>query len=105
MKELFKYSISGLGLFLFIAIILVSFSGTVYYFTKPFFTPVDNTAFKESAQYNDGMIRDLENLRLEYSKATPEQQEAMTPIIIHRFSIYPHEKLPPHLQQFITAIH
>lgn len=60
--------------------------------------------FKESQAYNDGMLRDLQELRLNYISATPEQQQAMKSIILHRFSIYDTARLPTDLQLFYHSI-
>ena len=71
-----------------------------YAFFAPRYTAVDNKVFHESQQYNDGMIRDLENLKREYQSATPEAKTALRATIIHRFEIYPRDRMPPDLQNF-----
>lgn len=72
-----------------------------YKFFAPRFTAVDNAVFHESAQYNDGMIRDFENLELQYKQTKDENERAaLKATILHRFSIYPIEKLPPSLLSF-----
>jgi hypothetical protein len=55
------------GIFGFIAVIgvliglsFLSYAGYSYF--APRYTAVDNKVFHESAQYNDGMVRDLENI-------------------------------------------
>jgi hypothetical protein len=75
-----------------------------YEFFAPKYRQVDNQVFKESEQYNDGMIRDLENLQLEYNKATPEQKDALRAISLHRFSVYPEDRLPPNLRNFYNDL-
>ena len=73
-----------------------------------FFAPkteqVRYNTFKESQSYNDGMVRDLENLRMQYINATADQKTALRSIIAHRFSVYPIEKMPPDLQSFYHSI-
>ena len=65
---------------------------------------LDNQIFKESAQYNDGMVRDLENLQLEYAAASGPQKATMKAIILHRFSVYPTDRLPPNLRSFYLEL-
>lgn len=73
-----------------------------------FFAPkveqVRFNTFKQSQAYNDGMLRDLENLRMEYIHSNPEQQGALKGIVLHRFSVYDISKLPPDLQTFYYSI-
>ena len=75
-----------------------------YEFFAPKYRQVDNEVFKQSEQYNDGMIRDLENLQLEYIKATAEQKDALRAITLHRFSVYPEDKMPPNLRNFYNDL-
>ena len=68
------------------AIFGVSYLGyESYKFFAPKYRAVDNQVFKQSEQYNDGMIRDLENLQLEYISADKEHKDALRAIVLHRF--------------------
>jgi hypothetical protein len=71
-----------------------------YEFFAPKYRAVDNMVFKESEQYNDGMVRDLENLQMEYMQATPEQKAGLRSIILHRFAVYDENRLPGNLRAF-----
>jgi F0F1-type ATP synthase membrane subunit c/vacuolar-type H+-ATPase subunit K len=71
-----------------------------YDYFAPKYRAVDNKVFKESEQYNDGMVRDLENLQMEYMKATPEQKDGLRSIILHRFAVYDENRLPGNLRAF-----
>lgn len=84
------------------ALSYISYKG--YEFYAPRYTAVDNKVFHESQAYNDSMIRDLENLQMEYNKADVNGKLALRAIILHRFSIYPEEKLPYDLQQFYNKL-
>jgi hypothetical protein len=75
-----------------------------YEFFAPKYQEVKTKVFKESAAYNDGMVRDLELLRLEYLKSDEASKAAMRPIIIHRFSVYPAEKLTADQRAFLAQI-
>jgi hypothetical protein len=75
-----------------------------YKFFAPKYRAVDNAVFKESEQYNDGMIRDLENLQMEYINADKDHKDAVRAIVLHRFSVYPEDKLPPNLRNFYNDL-
>jgi len=73
-----------------------------------FFAPkveqVRYDVFKRSQAYNDGMIRDLQDIRREYLTATVEQKAALRAIAIHRFDAYDVSKLPPDLVAFYQSL-
>ena len=75
-----------------------------YEFFAPKYRAVDNQVFKQSEQYNDGMIRDLENLQMEYINADAEKKQALRAIVLHRFSVYPEDRLPPNLRNFYNSL-
>ena len=89
-----------------IAFIAVCMFGS--YFAYQYFAPkyrqVDNEVFKQSEQYNDGMIRDLENLQIEYISADAEKKQALRAIVLHRFSVYPEDRMPPNLRNFYNDL-
>jgi hypothetical protein len=89
----------------FAAVFGISYFGyQSYKFFAPKYRAVDNQVFKESEQYNDGMIRDLENLQLEYINATPEGKQSLRAIVLHRFSVYPEDRMPPNLRNFYNDL-
>lgn len=73
-----------------------------------FFAPrqeaLRNQVFHESQAYNDGMLRDLENMQMQYNDATPAGKDALRAIALHRFSIYPQDKLPANLLAFYSQL-
>lgn len=74
-------------------------------FFAPRYAEIDSKVFHESAQYNDGMVRDLENLEREYNSVkTREERDALKSTILHRFSVYPQNKLSPGLKQFYNRV-
>jgi hypothetical protein len=75
-----------------------------YQYFAPKYRQVDNEVFKQSEQYNDGMIRDLENLQIEYISADAEKKQALRAIVLHRFSVYPEDKMPPNLRNFYNSL-
>ena len=89
-----------------IALIVVAMFGSffAYQYFAPKYRAVDNQVFKQSEQYNDGMIRDLENLQIEYINADAEKKQALRAIVLHRFSVYPEDKMPPNLRNFYNSL-
>lgn len=98
-----------IGIFGFIAMVAL-FIGLRFLSleTNSFFMPkeraLETKVYKESEAYNDGMLRDLQNLQMEYVKADAEQKAALKSVIIHRFSVYDINKLPPSLQLFYNQL-
>jgi hypothetical protein len=90
------------GAFLIFALSLGGYE--MYKFFAPKYRAVDNQVFKESEQYNDGMIRDLENLQVEYINADAEKKQALRAIVLHRFSVYPEDRMPPNLRNFYNDL-
>ena len=73
-------------------------------FFKPKYVALDNQVFKESQQYNDGMIRDLQNLQMEYITGDQGKKDSIRAIVLHRFSVYPDDKLSPDLRNFYNSL-
>jgi hypothetical protein len=88
--------------------ILVGLGGYMGFISFSFWAPkmeqVRYDTFKESQSYNEGMIRDLQNLKIEYFRANSDQKEALKAIILHRFSVYDVNKLPDDLQVFYLTV-
>ena len=107
MKDFFEALFSTLaGIVVFILFIAgCSYLGWASYdYFAPKYTATNNKVFHESQQYNDGMIRDLENLQMEYETADVDHKQALRAIILHRFSIYPEEKMPANLRNFYNQL-
>jgi hypothetical protein len=107
MKELFEGIFASVtGIIVFILMIAgMSYLGWVSYdYFAPKYRATDNKVFKESEQYNDGMVRDLENLQMEYMNADQAHKDALRAIVLHRFSVYPEDKMPPNLRNFYNQL-
>ena len=89
-----------------IAFIVLAMFGSfwAYQYFAPKYRQVENDVFKQSEQYNDGMIRDLENLQMDYINADKDHKDAVRAIVLHRFSVYPEDKLPPNLRNFYNDL-
>jgi hypothetical protein len=75
-----------------------------YQFFKPKYVAVDNQVFQASQQYNEGMVRDLQNLQLEYINGDQSKKDAIRAIVLQRFSVYPQEKMPADLRNFYNSL-
>ena len=91
-----------IGIIMALGIGFIGFKG--YEFYAPKYRAVDNAVFKESEQYNDGMVRDLENLQMEYVNADQAHKDALRSIVLHRFSVYPQDKMPSNLRNFYNDL-
>lgn len=102
-----KYA--GIGVLALAGLIALSFvlnlAGFAQFaFFAPKVTAVQNKVFQESQQYNEGMVRDLENIKREYIAANPDQKAALRALAIHRFEVYPIDRMPPDLQNFYRSL-
>jgi hypothetical protein len=90
------------------AIALVFGLTAIGYGLSSYFAPkyraLDNQVFKESEQYNDGMVRDLEDLQMQYMQADAGHKDAIRAIVLHRFSVYPEDRMPANLRNFYDQL-
>lgn len=93
------------------AILLVAFVFSAEFLgfkMEEFFAPkkaaLATKVFKEGQAYNEGMVRDLENIKIQYENSTKDQKMSLRAIAIHRFSIYDKEKLPYDLESFYEKL-
>lgn len=103
-------TIFGMGIFSFLIFCLLVGAGFTfiafysYQYWAPKYEQVRFDTFKQSQAYNDGQIRDLQDLKIEYIKANDEQKVALKAIIRHRFSVYDVDRLPVDLRSFYQEI-
>lgn len=76
----------------------------MYQVFAPKYEAARRNVFEQSKAYNQGMIQELDQMRLDYVKGTPEQKEAIASIVLHRTADYDVDKLPPYLQTFINSL-
>jgi hypothetical protein len=60
--------------------------------------------FEHSKAYRDGVVQELQNMQFEYLRATPEQQQALAPIIKRRAASISQSELPDDLLIFIRSL-
>lgn len=63
---------------------------------------VQRRIFEQSQSYNEGMLQDLEHLAVQYEMANGDQKLALKALVIHRFEIFPQDKLTPQLRHFYS---
>ena len=103
MKDFFAAIIAILAVIALIA--GISFGGYYSYaYFAPRYTAVDAKVFKESVQYNDGMIRDLSELQQQYETSDADTKATLKPIIIHRFEVYDENRLPSDMRRFYDSL-
>jgi len=91
--------------FAFATVVGISFgSYKMYEYFAPRYTAVDAKVFKESVQYNEGMIRDLSELQQQYVTSDAATKATLKPIIIHRFEVYDETRLPADLRNFYDGL-
>ena len=103
MKELLG-AFGAIAVALLVVAGLSFFSFKLYEYFNPKYVAVDNQVFKESQQYNDGMIRDLQSLKMEYINGDQGKKDAIRAIVLHRFAVYPDDKMPPDLRNFYNLL-
>ena len=66
------------------------------------YADANRQVFEHSKSYTHGTIRDLENLKLEYSRAkTPEEKAAILDVVHHRSADFNQGELPTDLREFV----
>jgi hypothetical protein len=97
------------GVFCFVVLLGLGWAiqGNDFFLTKyfaPKYEDVRRETFEHSKAYNQGMIQELDNMRFEYVKASPEHKQALASIILHRAADYDEDKLPSDLRNFIRDL-
>jgi len=98
-------SVIGAFIALLVLVFVLNYYGYASFaFFAPKYAETQNKVFQQSQQYNEGMVRDLQNLKREYLAADPEGKAALRALTLHRFEVYPFEQLPPDLQEFYRSL-
>ena len=76
-----------------------------YSFFAPKFMAVERQIYQQSQSYNDGMVRDLQDFRLQLANPnlTSTQHDIIIATIKQRFATYPINNLPSELQSFLLS--
>ena len=88
--------------------VLIATGGYANWASVNYYTPkygsTRSETFKQSAAYNDGMVRDLEGIQLQYQAASPAGKEALRALALHRFEVYPVERMTPDQRNFYNQL-
>lgn len=78
----------------------------MYKYFGPKYEQQRRDIFEKSKAYNQGMIQELQNMRFEYVKASPEQKDALASVILHRVADFDlnQPQVPDDLRQFIEQL-
>lgn len=102
-----KTALTSIGI---VALSLGAVFGLQYFdlVSTKYFAPkheaIRRETFEQSKAYNQGTIQEIENLYLEYGKASEEHKKAIGSIVLHRLADFDKSKLSPELQQFVAKL-
>jgi len=99
--------LKGIGLFagfmLAIGIVILA-PFYVYKIMGPKYEEVRRDIYDESRSYQQGTLRDLQNLQIKYEESDDNVREILRDTILHRSADFPENKLTPELKRFIKEI-
>ena len=89
-----------------VAVFSYFFGWFLYNWIAPKYVHTDYKVFQQSQSYQQGMIKDLQNMRMRYlnPKTTKEEKEAIQATVMQRFGGFDYQTLPPDLQQFYLTM-
>ena len=73
-------------------------------FFAPKYENVRRNTFEQSKSFRDSSVQELENMRFEYIKASPEHKKALADIIRHRATEIPIDAMPADLSAFVNTL-
>jgi hypothetical protein len=100
------FAVIGAMILVLAAGVGLSFYGNgLDYLINRVFSPANEqvryNTFANSQAAHDSAVRDLDNYRMEYSKATTDaQRQIISSTVVHEFQTYDRSKLPFELQTF-----
>lgn len=100
------YIILGLACVAGLAFFFAGLGTSVRAVFEPKNVAIDNQVFRQSQQFNDGMARDLDNMRMQWADpaTTQAQKDIIRDTIIHRYAGYDAVNLPADLQVFLNQV-
>lgn len=76
----------------------------VYQRYAPLNEQVRRETYEQSRAFQEGTVRDLENLRMDYASGNDAQKAAIRSVAIHRLADVPQELLTPSLRQWANEM-
>ncbi len=79
---------------------IYEFGFRLYEYYNPKYEQVRRNTYEQSRAFREGTVRDLENLALEFARASPEAKAAIRITARHRLANIPDELLTSQLLKF-----
>jgi len=93
------------AIFVLAIIAIFVFGGLgIYKYFAPAKEEIRREVYEETKSYQDGTIRDLDNLRLEWLKAEGTNKTAIADIALHRSVDFPEDRLPVDLRNWLAEL-
>ena len=93
-----------LGFILFIFVIGWLSAGNDFFMYK-FFAPKQEAIRREvvetSKSFNDGMLQELSQMQIDYAKGNDDTKNAISNLVVHRYSTYNEKNLSTDLRSFV----
>ncbi|MGI4850765.1 MAG: hypothetical protein ACRYGR_02345 [Janthinobacterium lividum] len=88
-----------------VVIVALTLLGTALYsFTAPANVAIESRTFHASQPYQDGMARDLDEMRMAYLAASPASQDAIRATVRQRYAGFNPASLPASEQAFLSEM-
>jgi len=94
----------AVGLLLGLTFVIQGHDFFLYKLFAPQYEAVRRDTFEQSKAYNQGMVQELQAMRYDYVKASPEHKAALRDLILHRAADYPPDRMPADLRGFISEL-
>jgi hypothetical protein len=110
MKNFFLATIVILGCFLALDGIVFLSTGSdlmFYQFYAPKYEQARRQTFEQSRAFNEGMAQDLDQLRIEYTKAkTKDEKDVIKSTVLHRTAGYDmsNPSIAPEIRSFVSQL-
>lgn len=76
----------------------------MYQIFAPKYEQVRRETFEQSKAYRQGNVQELQNMQLEWVKATAEQRDALGSVILQRTADFDPDAMPPDLRRFVAEV-
>ena len=87
-----------------VAVFLAVLGTGIYWFSAPAQVAIENRTFHASQPYQDGMARELDEMRMAYLSASPASQEAIRATVRQRYAGFNPSSLPMSEQVFLSEM-
>jgi len=103
-----KVIAATLGTIVLIGAVAFLVQGTDFFLYRAFAPAYEATrrsTFEQSKAYNDGMAHDLQDMQIEYARASSDRERAVIrSVVVDRFAGYDESRLTPSLSGFLDEM-